>query len=259
MSEKHEGQLYSINSRVVDIEQFEFTEDPAEYDPSEKLQDALIQLGHLQKEDGFNIDDIQSCYEDYSVTYGETGNESAGDIDDKKKLKNEKVEKGGVPEWFKNAFAKITDAWFDPKSFENPELYEKLGIKAFKKYLPTSGDLVMKLVYSRLAGLFTDEKLTLIDGKKGLVDYEKCTRLYEAIHVAVLMSSSAKIFKAFENGRLSAILYVLISQALINIYPIMLQRYNRIRLYRAINSMNTIKNKSSIEDSGALSKDTSQK
>ena len=54
-----------------------------------------------------------------------------------------------VPSWFKGVVKKITDAWFDPKSFEqNPTIYEKLGVRTFKRYMPT-GDLVIKYMKKR--------------------------------------------------------------------------------------------------------------
>jgi hypothetical protein len=39
-----------------------------------------------------------------------------------------------APSWFRGAMQTLSGAWFDPKSFESPEMYQKLGIETFVKY-----------------------------------------------------------------------------------------------------------------------------
>jgi hypothetical protein len=36
------------------------------------------------------------------------------------------------------------DIWFRPKTFESERLYERLGARVIKRYVPTGGDLVMR-------------------------------------------------------------------------------------------------------------------
>src|SRR5947207_2641328 len=44
-------------------------------------------------------------------------------------------------------FRYFTGFYFDPKPFESTKLYECLGIKPYKKYLPTSGDWVRRHIW----------------------------------------------------------------------------------------------------------------
>jgi hypothetical protein len=136
-----------------------------------------------------------------------------------------------APSWFKETVKTVTDAWFDPKSFEeNPEVYEKLGIKTFKKYLPTTGDLTMRLVRKR----FSDAGFIKSASVEALKDYEKFTRVYEGIHTTFLGVGGAIMADQLAEGRIGAAAFTAGINTLVNVYPIMLQRYNRSRLYRTI-------------------------
>ena len=138
-----------------------------------------------------------------------------------------------APPWFKQVVKRIADAWFDPKSFEqNPELYEKLGVRTFKRYMPTSGDLVYRLVWKRF-GAEDLVKPTL----ESMKDYEKYTRLYEGIHLTFLGLGAATMAAQLSSGQIEGAVFTAGINTLVNVYPILVQRYNRSRLYKAINRM----------------------
>jgi hypothetical protein len=125
-----------------------------------------------------------------------------------------------APSWFKHAFQKIADAWFDPKSFESQQVYEALGVRTIKKYIPAGGDIVLRLL----------RKTTILKG--GLVErdlnslknMEHFTRLYEGIHVALFSISSAFIGAELAAGNISKAAGLSALNTAINVFPSMLQR-----------------------------------
>jgi hypothetical protein len=138
-----------------------------------------------------------------------------------------------APPWFREVVKKIADAWFDPKSFEqNPKLYEKLGVRTFKKYMPTSGDLVYRLVWKRFGA--GDQIEPTLESMKS---YEKYTRLYEGIHLTALGIGTATMTEQLLSGQIEGAVFTAAINTLVNVYPILLQRYNRSRLYKVINKM----------------------
>jgi len=121
--------------------------------------------------------------------------------------------------------------YFEPKAFETAgdrRLYRYLGIRLFKRYLPTSGDLV-----SRWRGV-TRIARTPAGVTEALRRYERTTRSYEARHIVggVLMLGISWWSTAI-HGK-GEWLPLLAFNAVINGYPIMPQRYDRTRLLAAI-------------------------
>jgi len=138
------------------------------------------------------------------------------------------------PNWFKEVMQKILDSWFDPKSFEkNPGLYEKLGVRLFKKYMPTSGDLIYRLVWKKLGA----NDLVKPNDINSLRKFEYYTRVYESIHLTFLAIGSAVIAAELQANTIEATTFNMLLQIMLNIYPILVQRYNRGRLYSTINKM----------------------
>ena len=121
--------------------------------------------------------------------------------------------------------------YFEPKRFEktgNGLLYRRLGIRFFKRYLPTSGDIV-----SRWRGM---ARIRRSEGglDQALRGYERVTRTHEARHIVGALSMLAISWWAIvlhDRGQWPALI---IANVIINGYPIMLQRYNRIRLETAM-------------------------
>lgn len=143
------------------------------------------------------------------------------------------VESSRIPDWFKKTVKTVTDAWFDPKSFEqHPGFYERFGIRKFKRFVPTSGDLVNKLVWKKF-GEDDSVKLNLAS----LKDAEKFTRYAETIHMVYFGVMNAMAGQYFAQGELSMASVTAVLNVLGNVYPVMLQRYNRIRLYRAMSNL----------------------
>jgi len=133
------------------------------------------------------------------------------------------------PSWFSDTVSKLADMWFDPKSFESKELYENLGIRKFKKYLPT-GELTSKLVWK-----LTKKNAFIKDGSlESLKSYEKYTRIYETIHLTFIPLMTASMVMSLKAGNIADAAIVAGINTIVNVYPVLLQRYNRGRLYEVI-------------------------
>ena len=77
-----------------------------------------------------------------------------------------------------------------------------------------------------------------IYGKNSLEDYERATRAFELIHLtgnAIMLWGIT--LDIYSNQPLSAGIWFGLN-TLVNIYPILLQRYNRARVYRVLEKMN---------------------
>jgi hypothetical protein len=123
------------------------------------------------------------------------------------------------------------DVWFAPKRFESLELYERLGVLWIKRYVPTGGDFFRKKYGVRVI----DIKSTI----ESLLTFEQRTRLYEAIHLGVFLAFLLFSIWQLVSGRTNAIGFVMacVVYVLLILSPVLLQRYNRLRVYEAIRRM----------------------
>ena len=123
------------------------------------------------------------------------------------------------------------DFWFAPKRFESPQLYEGLGVLWIKRYVPTGGDYFRKKYGVRVI----DIKSTI----ESLLKFEQRTRFYEAIHLgaflAFLLLSIWQLVSGRTNG--SGFVIACVVYVLLILSPVLLQRYNRLRVYEAIRRM----------------------
>ncbi len=123
---------------------------------------------------------------------------------------------------------KLLEAWFAPKHFESPELYESLGIRVLKRYVPTGGDFFIQKFGVRIVN---------VQGSlAAMIHFEQLTRIQEAIHIFAFLG-----FLAFSSWRLAKrktsildFLFAILVYVLLILSPAALQRYNRLRIYRAI-------------------------
>jgi hypothetical protein len=123
------------------------------------------------------------------------------------------------------------DAWFAPKRFESPGLYERLGVLWIKRYVPTGGDYVRKKHGVRVFAI----KGTF----ESLLTFEHRTRVYEAIHVGAFLAFLLFSIWQLVSGRTTELGFVLacVVYVLLILSPVLLQRYNRLRVYQAIRHM----------------------
>ena len=124
------------------------------------------------------------------------------------------------------------DIWFRPKGFESERLYERLGALLIKRYVPTGGDLVMQRLRRHHPG-----RRWVTSSIQSLRRYEQRTRLNESIHLVGFIGFTVLAANKFASGSLTVLgLAVALGLNLIlGLWPVVLQRYNRLRLYRALN------------------------
>ena len=127
----------------------------------------------------------------------------------------------------------IFDFWFQPKWFESERLYERLGALVLKRYVPTGGDLVMQ----RLRRHHPERRWVTVS-LQSLRSYEARTRLNESIHLIGFIGFTALATTKFASGALTTfgLATAMGLNLFLGLWPIVLQRYNRLRLYRAIDA-----------------------
>ena len=125
--------------------------------------------------------------------------------------------------------------YFKPKVFEyygRSSIYIYIGINIFKKYLPTSGDLVYRYLGKRHLEFKSIEK------NRKLLKFEKQTRKWEFRHIIGMIGFIIIAGVIDKQYKLSDYIFVIILFLLLNIYPIVLQRHNRIRIINVLKGQN---------------------
>lgn len=133
-----------------------------------------------------------------------------------------------------NAVAPLWKMYLQPKKVEtigNKTIYDYIGIRLYKRYLPTTGDIARRRKGIRQLDLSNGDRI------KQLYRYEKKTRIYELRHIIGAIAFVAITLCLKRKLTLFDYLFLPALNLYINIYPIFLQRYNRIRILRVLKSM----------------------
>ncbi len=123
------------------------------------------------------------------------------------------------------------NTYFKPKKFElyrDKTIYEFVGIKAYKKYLPTTGDIVRK--WRNIVQIKLDRSKRISE----LYSYERQTRTYELRHIIGIIAFVALVLVINKRLNLFDIAFLTALNLYVNIYPIILQRHNRIRVIKIL-------------------------
>jgi Glycosyl-4,4'-diaponeurosporenoate acyltransferase len=125
------------------------------------------------------------------------------------------------------------DIWFRPKRFESERFYERLGALVIKRYVPTGGDLVMQRLRRD-----HPERRWVNTSLQSLCRYERRTRLNEFIHlVGFIVFTVLATSKFISRSRhVPGLIFALGLNLIFGLWPVVLQRYNRLRIYRAIDT-----------------------
>ncbi len=115
--------------------------------------------------------------------------------------------------------------YFRPRDFESGPLYPRLGVRLYKKAVPSSGEWV-----SRMRGIDRLKIKATGSRQLALQNYESQTRKWEWRHLlsAVLLQGWAiggGVFVGAEQFWVSSAINLVV-----NVYPIMVQRFNRARI-----------------------------
>ncbi len=128
----------------------------------------------------------------------------------------------------------LQDMYFRPKEFEKDgKIYEKLGVKTYKKFLPTFGDYVNRFNRKvlKINAKFVEKSMGSLRG------YEFLTRVYETAHISGFVFFNYAAIHHFSEGDTKQGVIDIAMNVLINVYPMMVQRYNRVRTFRALDKM----------------------
>jgi len=121
----------------------------------------------------------------------------------------------------------LTDWYFRPRNRE-AAIYVRLGVRPFKRFLPTGGDLYANRmgwhpILDRAGGLAAS-----------LARFEKRTRLAESAHLLTFMFFGTMGFYLAAGKRFGFAILITMFNVGFNVYPIMVQRYNRHRVLRLL-------------------------
>ncbi len=112
------------------------------------------------------------------------------------------------------------------------KLYTLTGTLLFKRFLPTGGDLINKHLHLHLIENYSEESL------KGTL---RAINGYEITHwIGFTLMTGISAFVLFDKGPVTALEISLVNIP-INIYPLLLQRYNRQRLNHALNRFRSLR------------------
>lgn len=121
--------------------------------------------------------------------------------------------------------------YFKPKKieyFRDKTIYDLIGIKLYKKYLPTTGDIM------RQKRKITQIRMSDSGKIHALYTYERKTRNYEWRHILGTIVFVILIVMTEKNLTIFDWIFLTLLNLYVNIYPIFLQRYNRIRILNVL-------------------------
>ncbi|ENM5752275.1 hypothetical protein V4V53_004112 [Vibrio mimicus] len=113
---------------------------------------------------------------------------------------------------------KIVDLYFVPFKSEM-KVYKSIGIPFLGKYIPTGGSH-----YSIIGSMVKGS----LPRKQRIITYYNMTLLMETIHIVGFLTTLLITFNSTNN--IVSFLFSNVFNLLANVYPVFLQRYNRLRL-----------------------------
>jgi hypothetical protein len=130
--------------------------------------------------------------------------------------------KNGRPMNLRNKFGFVAKWWFRPHAIEQDgEIYRPLGVRFAKRLLLATLGRLPRTNY-RLEG----------SDIESLKTFDKWTIVGEAYHLALCLVFFGAVVWVFTQGRVPY--QLMIMGCLLNVYLVLLQRYNRGRLRRVI-------------------------
>lgn len=107
----------------------------------------------------------------------------------------------------------------------NPVFYTRAGIKFFRRFVQ-NGDYANRLIRKN------KPEYTLIKSKRGALAYTKTLAMYQAYHLCCLVFFMLTMVYALINKYYLLGFMILLSNVVYNVYPVLLQQYNRARIKR---------------------------
>lgn len=119
---------------------------------------------------------------------------------------------------------RIAELYFRPWACEGP-LYERLGVRPFQRLMVGIGRGHVRRQQRPSSYLLPSRT------REGLVAFERRTRSNELVHLMGMVGPALALLVARPGPVVSVVLILVL---VLNFYPWMLQRYNRIRLRRVL-------------------------
>lgn len=127
----------------------------------------------------------------------------------------------------------LPSAYYGIRRFERSGLvYEVLGVRQFRRFVP-NGDLANRWQRRR------DPDFRVIRDVRTALAFEGRTRESERGHLVLFLMGALSTAFAWRLGWTGWALYLGLGNVIVNLYPIMLQRYTRARLVRLATRANT--------------------
>ena len=118
--------------------------------------------------------------------------------------------------------------WFGPKPFERSgELYERLGVRRFKRFLPFGYHT------NRLVRALGAKGFRVVGDEKSAMAWVLFTVVVEALHSLAFAAFATFMVLDLLGREYGEAAVNLLLNLLVNVYPVMAQRYTRIRLLKA--------------------------
>ena len=119
---------------------------------------------------------------------------------------------------------RVAQFYYVPRPFESL-LYERLGVPSLGRYIPWGFSITRSLVKKQ------QPRLRVLRG------FIRSTILSESFHLFFAMLMLGKGSANYQNGEYAVVAVNFALNIVINVYPIMLQRYNRARALPLLNRL----------------------
>ena len=130
--------------------------------------------------------------------------------------------------------------WWMPSSYyqirpfeRSGRLYERMGIRLFRWFVP-DGDAANKWRRRR------EPAFRMIRNREQACEFVRRTEMSEKGHLVMLAFGILSAAFAWKIGWVGWSLYLGLGNVLVNVYPVLLQRYTRARLLRVIGKVPTV-------------------
>jgi len=122
----------------------------------------------------------------------------------------------------------LSPAWLRTRRWEmEGRVYEALGVRAFRRLVP-DGDWVNRVRRRR------DPNFRVVPHRRAAAAFVTRTEQGERSHGVLLLAGIVSSVYAWRIGWYGWAAFLTIGNLLVNLYPILLQRYTRARLYRLL-------------------------
>lgn len=121
----------------------------------------------------------------------------------------------------------LPGSYYEVRRFETTRFYEAVGVRAFRALVP-NGDLVNRWRRRRERGF------RVLTSRESTLAYLPRTVASEKSHLVLLLAGVGSSLYAWHIGWLGWAAWLAVGNVLVNLYPVLLQRYTRARIDRVL-------------------------